>query len=171
MDDDGSFDGPANGNASYFLYGAEVLAVRAGEVVALRDGVPDNVPTEQLPPFDPDSAPGNFVVQRLDDARFALYAHLAPGTLTVAVGDRVEQGRVVGRVGNTGNSSEPHLHFHVMDGASPLASDGVPYTFDRFELEARLDLSTSELRRVDARERGSREHRLPMFGDVITFPD
>jgi murein DD-endopeptidase MepM/ murein hydrolase activator NlpD len=52
----------------------------------------------------------------------------------VRAGDRVERGQVLGLVGNTGNSDAPHLHFHVMDGPSPLDSNGLPYAIDAFEV-------------------------------------
>jgi len=52
----------------------------------------------------------------------------------VREGDRVRRGQVLGLVGNSGNSIAPHLHFHVMNGPSPLASNGMPYEIDAFEV-------------------------------------
>ena len=59
---------------------------------------------------------------------------MQPGSLRVHRGDRVKRGQVLGLVGNTGNSLAPHLHFHVMDGPLPLASNGLPYEIDSFEV-------------------------------------
>jgi hypothetical protein len=79
-----------------------------------------------------ETADGNYVVVDLGQGRFALYAHLQPGSLRVKVGDRVRTGDVLGLLGNTGNTDGPHLHFHVMDGPSPLTSDGLPFVFTSF---------------------------------------
>jgi murein DD-endopeptidase MepM/ murein hydrolase activator NlpD len=56
---------------------------------------------------------------------YALYAHLAPGTVAVASGQQVRAGEVLGRVGHSGNSTAPHLHFHLMDSANPLHARGI----------------------------------------------
>ena len=116
-------------NANYFIYGDEVFAVAAGRIAATRDGIPDNTPPGAPPNPGPNDLTGNFVNQDLGGGRFALYAHLQPGSLRVRPGDVVQPGQVLGLVGNSGNSTEPHLHFHVMDGqggASNLAAEGVP---------------------------------------------
>ena len=68
-----------------------------------------------------------YVVLDLGGGRFAFYAHLQPGSLRVKAGDRVKAGQVLGLVGNSGNSTEPHLHFHISNGISPLGSEGLPY--------------------------------------------
>lgn len=165
-----SFNGDPSLNESYFIYGAEVLAVGAGEVVAARDGIGENVPTEPLPPFDIDTAAGNYVVQALADGHFALYAHLQPGSLTVQPGEHVEPGRVLGLVGNTGNSTEPHLHFHVTDGPSPLASSGLPFVFDHFALQATIELTEEGPVVMPVPPPSVRADRLPLDLDIIAFP-
>ena len=102
-------------NENYLTFGNDVLAVTDGRIVDTRDGMPENVPNV-LPAADVTTAAGNYVVEALDDHRFALYAHLQPGSLRVRPGDRVRRGDVLALVGNTGNSSMPHLHFHVIIG-------------------------------------------------------
>jgi len=136
----------------------------------VRDGVPENVPTEPLPPATVESAPGNFVVQRLGDGRFALYAHFKTGSVRVKTGDVVARGAVIGLVGNSGNSTAPHLHFHVMDRPSPLASNGLPYVFDRFRFEASVDLTVDGAPLTETPPPNRRADRLPMDGDIVTFP-
>jgi hypothetical protein len=76
---------------------------------------------------------GNHVVME-SDGFCAAFAHLAPGSITVREGDRVRRGQVVGRVGHTGNSTSPHLHFQLMDGPDPLMARGVPCAFRRYEV-------------------------------------
>jgi murein DD-endopeptidase MepM/ murein hydrolase activator NlpD len=66
---------------------------------------------------------------------YALYAHLAPGSVAVASGQQVGVGEVIGRVGHTGNSTAPHLHFHLMDSADPLQATGIPCAFAAYLVE------------------------------------
>ncbi len=100
---------------------------------------------------------GNYIVLDLGGGRYAFYAHLQPDSLRAAVGDKVERGQVLALVGNSGNSTEPHLHFHVSDGVSPLGSEGLPYVLDSFELLG-----------DDA---GVRERELPLQNDLVRFGD
>jgi hypothetical protein len=167
IDDRATFAGDPTDNASYFVFGADVLAVASGTIAETSDGVAENVPTQPLPPPDIATAVGNHVVLALDDGRFALYAHLQTGSVRVHPGDRVRRGDVLGRVGNTGNSTEPHLHFHVMDRPSPLLSDGLPYTFDRFDLQARIDASSDAPVIAPVPPPQRRRDLLPLGLDVI----
>jgi len=65
-----------------------------------------------------------------------MYAHMQPGSVRGHSGERVTRGQVLGLVGNSGNSIAPHLHFQVMDRPSSLASNGLPYEIDSFEVTA-----------------------------------
>ena len=170
-----TFSGDPSRNSSYFVYGAEVVAVAAGRVAATRDGMAENTPPNVPPNGGIDDAAGNFVNQDLGGGRFALYAHLQPGSLRVRPGDTVRPGQVIGLVGNSGNSSEPHLHFHVMDGPggqSNLGANGLPYVFDRFRLTGRvigLDGTTPFPVRVPVRP-SERTGQYPLTGDILAFP-
>ncbi|MFE5892429.1 M23 family metallopeptidase [Streptomyces sp. NPDC056462] len=70
---------------------------------------------------------GNHLILDLGNGTYAAYAHLRRGSLTVREGDRVHAGQVIARCGNSGNSSEPHLHFQLMDGPDPDSARGVPF--------------------------------------------
>ncbi|SNR25799.1 M23 family metallopeptidase [Actinomadura mexicana] len=72
---------------------------------------------------------GNSVTLDLGDGVYAVFAHLRRGSPRVSKGDRVRAGDVLGEVGNSGNSSEPHLHFHLMDRPRPMAAAGLPFAF------------------------------------------
>ena len=170
VDDRATFAGDPTKNASYFLFGAEVVAVGSGRIVAASDGMAENIPTEPLPPFDIQTAPGNHVVEELDDGRFVVYAHLHTGSVRVQAGERVRRGQVLGLVGNTGNSNEPHLHFHVADRASPFSSNGLPYAFDRFRLMGTIDASVTPPVLRPAPPPQQRRDRLPLELDVVAFP-
>ena len=98
---------------------------------------------------------------------FAFYAHLQPGSQRVKVGDRVRRGQVIGLVGNSGNSTEPHLHFHISDGNSPLGSEGVPYRQDAFEIVGRCRTFNMGCERSAPVSRKSEQ---PMANVLIQFP-
>lgn len=140
-----------------------------GEIVDVRDGVPENDLTQPFPPADLASAPGNYVVERLGSSAFALYAHIQTGSIRVHVGDRVACRQVLGRVGNTGNSTMPHLHFHVMDGPSPLGANGLAYLFDAFDLDGTTDLSSENPTFQPTPPPNRRRDRLPPGGDIVSF--
>jgi hypothetical protein len=84
--------------------------------------------------LDPAGLAGNHVIMETAGT-YALYAHLAPGSVAVASGQQVRAGEVLGRVGHTGNSTAPHLHFHLMDSADPLRARGIPCAFAAYLVE------------------------------------
>ena len=125
---------------SYAAYGADVLAVADGIVVetlnTLDDQLPPNLPDPKTVTLE--NVDGNHVVLDLGNGFFAFYGHLQKGSVMVKRGERVKRGQVLGRLGNSGNSSAPHLHFHIMNGPSVLGSDGLPYVIDRFRLAGQI---------------------------------
>jgi murein DD-endopeptidase MepM/ murein hydrolase activator NlpD len=127
-----------------------VIAVADGTVVAMRNDLPEQVPGALPPGLPIDQADGNFVVLDIGQGAFALFAHMQPGSVTVKPGAKVKRGDVLGKVGNTGNSQAPHLHFHVMDGPSPLLANGIPYVIDRFRLTATGAGGTADFDRAEA---------------------
>ncbi|MCJ7622170.1 MAG: M23 family metallopeptidase [Anaerolineaceae bacterium] len=130
------FEGDSSENNNWYGYGAELLAVADGMVTEVQDGIIENVPLsgEMAIEINIESAPGNYVLLDLGDENFALYAHMLPNSLQVKVGERVQRGQVLGRMGNSGNSDAPHLHFHIGNRNAALAAQGVPYIFKSFEL-------------------------------------
>lgn len=138
-EDGRTFTGDQKDNKNYRCYGAEALAVAEGTVVAVKDGIPENVPgaNSRAVAITLETVGGNYVILDLGNRHFAFYAHLQPGSLRVKLGDKVRRGQVLGLVGNSGNSTEPHLHFHVSDVNSPLGSEGLPYSFSSFEVEGK----------------------------------
>ena len=122
-------------NANYLAYGSEIIAVADGTVSELKDGIPENIPgaNSRAVPITLETIAGNHVILDVGRGLYAFYAHLQPGSLRVKLGERVKRGQTLGLVGNSGNSTEPHLHFHISDGNSPLGSEGLPYVFESFE--------------------------------------
>jgi hypothetical protein len=130
-----TWSGPENKNSSYFCYDAPIYSMTAGRVVEVMDGVPENVPHSGKVAIDVNfaNAAGNHVVVDIGYSLYALYAHMRPGTIKVKKGEIVKAGDVLGHIGNTGNSTEPHLHEHIDNQPSFLAGQGVPYEFDYYE--------------------------------------
>jgi murein DD-endopeptidase MepM/ murein hydrolase activator NlpD len=114
----------------FYAYGREVLAPAAGVVLHVEDGEPDG-PIGQRRFF---GAFGNHVVLEVAPREFLFIAHLQPRSIRVAPGDRVSAGDVTGRVGNSGNSSEPHLHVHLQDRPTPSIAEGIPFQFHDYRV-------------------------------------
>lgn len=172
------FAGPADRNESYPTYGVPVYAVADGTVVEASDGAPERLPTKPREPITIANAGGNHVVVDIGGGNYAFFAHLKTGTVAVRPGDRVKAGDVIAHAGDTGNSDAPHLHFHVMDGPSPLASNGLPYAFTHFTGAGRLTpdnerlLETGGPANVDAGWRsGPHEAELPLDLEVVDIPE
>lgn len=127
--------GDSTKNANWFGYGEPLLAVADGRVVAVKDGIIENVPFSptMAVPITLETVGGNHVILDIGGGRYAFYAHLIPGSVVVRVGDRVKAGQQVGRLGNSGNSTAPHLHFHLGDAPSPLGTEGLPFVVDEFQ--------------------------------------
>lgn len=135
--------------SNYVIYGREILAVADGTVVSSRNDLPEQVPGALPQGMTIDKADGNFVVLDIGGS-YVLYAHMQPGSVTVKAGAKVRRGDVLGKVGNTGNTQAPHLHLHVMDGPSPLQSNGLPYVFDSFKLTAIDKAGTADFDKAEA---------------------
>lgn len=135
--DGGTFHGDRADNKNYRAYGEEALAVADGVVSETKDGIPQNVPgpSSRAVPITMETIGGNHVILDLGNGVFAFYAHLQPGSLRVHVGDKVKLGQVLGLVGNSGNSTEPHLHFDLCDRSSMLGSEGLPYALPWFDVQ------------------------------------
>ena len=119
---------------SYTIFGKPVLAVADAVVVSVTDGLPEQIPGKYPTNISLEEADGNSVILDLGEQRYAMYAHMQPGSIKVHKGDRVKLGQAIGLVGNTGNSVAPHLHFQVTGGPSSLASNGLPYEIRDFQV-------------------------------------
>jgi hypothetical protein len=139
-----TWSGPENRNSSYFCYDVPIYSMTAGSVTEVLDGISENVPHSGKMAIDVNfmNAGGNHVVVYIGYGLYALYAHMRPGTIKVKVGDHVNPGEIIGHVGNSGNSTEPHLHEHIVNRPSFLAGQGVPYEFASFEASGPVELVT-----------------------------
>ena len=106
-------------NEDYYAFGREVLAPADGMVVEVIEGVRDNIPGT----MNPFSAVGNCVIIQHRADEVSVLAHFKQGSIVVKAGDKVKGGQLLGQCGNSGNSSEPHVHYHLQN--SPVLPDGL----------------------------------------------
>lgn len=115
---------------NYFCYGKDILAPADGEIVSLADGHPESrVYGDGSAECRAKDMRGNYITIRHQEKEFSTLAHLMPGSITIALGQKVVRGQMIARCGNSGNTSEPHVHFQLNDGKSFFASAGLPIRF------------------------------------------
>ena len=135
-------------NTDFYAYGADVVAAADGLVVRTIEGVDEPLPMLRRPSESMQAyygristqqaanmlrgeqgVSGNAVVLDHGNEEYSIYAHLSPGSVRVKNGQRVASGQVIGKLGSSGNSTEPHLHFQVCDKPSTLSCAGIVPTF------------------------------------------
>jgi murein DD-endopeptidase len=169
-DDGKTFHDNEKDNKNYLAYGNNALAVADGVVTEVKDGIPENVPgaNSRAVPITLETVGGNHVILDIGGGHFAFYAHLQPGSLRVKLGDKVRRGQVLGLVGNSGNSTEPHLHFHIENGSSPLGAEGLPYSLASFEVVG----NGWGWKPTDAKGPAEvHKNEIPMENEVVNFTD
>ncbi|GEA13848.1 hypothetical protein E308F_00880 [Moorella sp. E308F] len=114
----------------YYCYGKDILAPADGEIVSMADGHPESkVYGDGRAECRAKDIRGNFITLKHNEKEFSTIAHLMPNSITVTLGQKVVRGQVIARCGNSGNTSEPHVHFQLNDGRSFFASAGLPVKF------------------------------------------
>ncbi|HEX2452378.1 MAG TPA: peptidoglycan DD-metalloendopeptidase family protein [Vicinamibacterales bacterium] len=163
--------------ANWHGYAAEVLAVADAIVVEAMDDMAEapSLARGSHAPIPLENVSGNFVCLDLGGGQYAFYEHLKHGSLRVKSGERVKSGQVLGLLGNSGGSSSgPHLHFHVGDAPSELASEGLPYVFRSFDVIGAFDridaFAAGTLWQPAPTAGGLRSNELPAPNTVILFP-
>ena len=133
-------------NEDYFAFGMEIIAPSNGEVVLAVDGIRDNIPGRMNPMFPT----GNTVIIRTENNEYMVFAHLKQHSVTVREGQMVRQGDVIGLCGNSGNSSEAHLHFHIQNVENMLEGTGIKTYFSNIFVNGvrRIEHSPIRLERV-----------------------
>jgi hypothetical protein len=162
------YDGDGTQNDQYFGEGAPIHAVADGTIVSVIDGLAETAPFGAADLRDTEDYGGNTVVQRIRPGVYAYYAHFQPGTIRVKAGDRVHSGDVLGRLGSSGNSTNPHLHFQLQRGPGVLTSDSLPFEIRRYTVTGTVrDISfpNVEISAVDRRQRRT----LPLIGSIADF--
>jgi murein DD-endopeptidase MepM/ murein hydrolase activator NlpD len=138
----------------YYAYGADVLAAADGRVASVANDQQEDPSAMQRPNETQEAyfarlqkeqgerlakgltaITGNYVMIDHGKNEYSLYAHLQPGSVGIRVGDQVKAGDVIGKLGSSGNSTEPHLHFHVCDKPDPLMCAGIPVNFSNITIQ------------------------------------
>jgi murein DD-endopeptidase MepM/ murein hydrolase activator NlpD len=159
-----------------------VLSVADGTVVSVLNNLEDQ-PPGQLPDVSTvnlATVTGNHVILDLGSGVYAVYAHLQKNSVVVEVGQHVKRGQLLGKLGNSGNTSAPHLHFHLVDSPSVLGSNGIPYVIDNFAFTGRIPADNDEAGPNDLQKSwssalfpdASQHHQeLPLGLDIVDFPE
>ncbi|NBI06684.1 M23 family metallopeptidase [Senegalia massiliensis] len=140
LDDDGKSyrDNPKSVD-EYYCYDKPILSPADGIVVDIVNNAEDSYILGKGKFYSrANHIAGNFIVIQHDVDEYGTLAHLKKGSITVQVGDKVKRGQVIAKCGNTGNSTEPHLHFQLQNGESFYSSFGLPIMFKNIKLRVPL---------------------------------
>ena len=172
-----AFRGNGKGAEQWLCYGTELLAV-AAEPWLRCCGLARPAAWSGTGEFDGTRIAGNHVILDLGAGRYAMYAHMVPGSVTVHVGDHVHVGQKLGLLGNSGNTTGPHLHFQISDRPSTLDTTSLPFVFQSMLLEGRTSLNLDDIENysirgtplpVDWKDPGRLTEAMPLSRDVTKF--
>ncbi|MCX6151344.1 MAG: peptidoglycan DD-metalloendopeptidase family protein [Ignavibacteriales bacterium] len=138
-----SFKTDGKTNEDYYAFGKELIAPCDGEIVLVVDGVKDNIPGNLNPVY----LPGNTVIIKTMNNEYLFFAHFKQHSIKVTEGQKVKQGMVLGLCGNSGNSSEPHLHFHIQNVEDMNVATGVKCFFDKLIVNGQTKTDYSPIKK------------------------
>jgi hypothetical protein len=165
------YDGDGSQNEQHYAFGADILAVADATVVIVQDGEPEQVPNVRLVPQKSTELAGNLVVLEVEPNVYAAYVHLQPGSITVKVGDKVTVGQQLAHLGNSGNSSGPHLHFGLLDQANLFTGRSLPFVLEQFTLVGNVNFETSTGDHLVIAPKSKEVTRAyPLYGGILNFP-
>jgi Peptidase family M23 len=165
------YTGDGRQNSDWPAYGAALYAVADGTVVSTVNNKPDIPPLANPDLNSPQDYGGNNVIIKIGAHRYATYAHLQPGSVRVKRGQRVRTGQQIGRLGNSGNTTAPHLHFGIQNGPS-FFSDSLPFEIDHYTLEGTADPASTPPRTTVTGTPHRQRRTHPLIYSVITLtPD
>lgn len=133
---------------NYYCFDQPVYAPFTGEVITVKNNTSDGEKASWLHDqttairhslfFDPErdgfeAIAGNYIVIKRAASIYAAFCHLQKGSIAISEGEHIAEGTYLGNVGHSGNSTEPHLHFQLMDSAIIESANGLPLVFDTYE--------------------------------------
>ncbi len=161
VDENGKFfrtDGKTNDD--YYSFGQSILAPGDGEVIEAIDGMRDNLPGTS----NHYMAMGNFVLIKHADHEYSLLAHLKQGSVCVKAGQQIKSGEKIGECGNSGNSSDPHLHFHLQDSDVISKFDE---NYKQVDVASGLKVSFSNIEIIKGKDKEIKDPYSPVKGDIV----
>ncbi|UOE36999.1 MULTISPECIES: DUF3887 domain-containing protein [Chryseobacterium] len=138
-----SFKTDGKKNEDYYAFGKELIAPCNGEIVLVVDGIKDNVPGTLNPIY----IPGNTVIIKTENNEYLFFAHFKQHSIVVKQGQKVKQGQLLGLCGNSGNSSEAHLHFHIQNTEDMNLATGVKCYFDKIQVDGQIKTDYSPIQK------------------------
>ncbi|MEN9907608.1 MAG: hypothetical protein RLZZ540_749 [Bacteroidota bacterium] len=138
-----SFKTDGKTNEDYYAFGKNLIAPCDGEIVLVVDGVKDNVPGVLNPVY----IPGNTVIIKSINNEFLFFAHFKQHSIVVKQGQKIKQGQLLGLCGNSGNSSEPHLHFHLQNTEDMNTATGIKCYFDTLQVNGQTKTDYSPIQK------------------------
>ena len=174
-DDEGSsFCGDRKDLSSYYCYGKEVLAPADGIVISVKDSFPDCriMDHGQTDPDTPDIG-GNRIILQHSPSEYSALCHLMPQSVTVQPGQRVKRGDVIARCGNSGNTTEPHIHFQLQNTKHFYSCAGVPIPFTNIERRVHKKYAAMDSRPFPEKEQTMESylHRGLLVKNAETVPN
>ena len=142
-----SFRNEGKTNEDYYAFGKRIISPSDGEVVLVVDGIKDNIPGKLNPIY----LPGNSVIIKTDNNEFLFFAHFIKNSIVVSEGQIVKQGDLLGLCGNSGNSSEPHLHFHIQNVEDMNEATGAKSYFKKILVDGKIKRDHSPVRNEKVR--------------------
>ncbi len=164
-------------NEDWYCYNTDLLAVADGIVIETKQDLPENIPGYGAAyEINKETIMGNHLILQIADTLYVLYAHMIPNSIKVKVGEKVKKGDVLGKLGNSGNSSGPHLHLHVTNGPDGLLSEGIAYVYESFQAlgynfspEALLSGGNVFNINVFVKQESTRTKELPLLNWIVKF--
>lgn len=178
----GLYDGDPLIKENWYAYGHTIYSATDGTVIRTLNNIVDNIPGQL--PVDlptPEILGGNYVLIEMDDSHYAFYAHMIPGSVNVKVGDKVRTGQILGLLGNSGNSTAPHLHFHITNKPLPIGNasvpsvvnaQGIPWHFNKFIRNEYIIIEgpTGGIsNNVKVKNQVLVKDQMPMYDELVTF--
>ena len=167
------FRGDGKQLSDWPAFAAPIYAVANGTVISTitdRPEVPPGAPESGNPTVrTPKDFSGNEVVEKIGPGLYAVYEHLQTGSVMIRPGQHLRTGEPIARLGNTGNTTSPHLHFGIHDGPDVLTSNAVPFEIDHFTLEGKATGASTLTHIVIAGPSGPRRRAYPLIESMCSF--
>ena len=134
---------------TYNCYGKDVLAPADGIVVEIGTNCDDGkIMLSGSMEATAKDIRGNYILIKHAENEYGFIGHLQPQSICVKAGEKVQTGQIIAKCGNTGNSSEPHIHFHIQDGMNFFTSAGIPIRFRNICISTQNGYSNYDSRKV-----------------------